>query len=214
MLRPQRPAESQEESTDNLSGSKWVTWANSNATNSNKMSDLSASFKPKAEAFIKALKDAGASVTVRSTLRSRKRAYLFHWSWRVSLGKDAKGNVAASQETEADKDVEAGVDIKWDHGDETKSKAGAQQMVDGFALAVPPKSKIAPSKTSKHITGTAIDMDITWSGKLKVKKKDGTEVEIDFMEDVNKNTKLHEVGESYGVKKLATDAPHWSDTGR
>ena len=31
-----------------------------------------------------------------------------------------------------------------------------------------------------------------------------------FMADVGKNTKLRAVGQSYGVKKLTTDAPHWS----
>ncbi len=33
------------------------------------------------------------------------------------------------------------------------------------------------------------------------------------MADVNKNTKLHTVGASYEVKKLTTDAPHWSHDG-
>ena len=87
-------------------------------------------------------------------------------------------------------------------------------MVTGFGLAVPPKSNIAPSLTSNHIAGKAIDMDIKWTGKKKFKKKDGTEVEVPFMSDVNSNTKLHEVGESYGVKKNKSDAPHWSHNGK
>jgi len=36
---------------------------------------------------------------------------------------------------------------------------------------------------------------------------------IPFMTDVNANTSLHAVGASYGVRKLATDAPHWSHDG-
>jgi hypothetical protein len=68
--------------------------------------------------------------------------------------------------------------------------------------------------TSNHITGKAIDMNITWTGNLKVKKKDGTVVEVAFMSNPNLNTKLHAVGASYGVKKHTSDKPHWSVDGR
>jgi hypothetical protein len=55
-------------------------------------------------------------------------------------------------------------------------------------------------------------MTIKWTGTIHVKKKDGTLVPVTFG-PVNANTKLHEVGASYGVKKLLNDAPHWSDNG-
>jgi hypothetical protein len=187
-----------------VSGSYWVTWADTNAKNSEDIEDLDDDFKTKAKEFIKALEDAGATVTISTTKRSDKRAYLFHWSWKIYLEKAKPSDATAM----------AGVDIEWDHKDDAKSKAGAKEMVDGFGLAVPPKSTEAPSLTSNHIAGKAIDMDITWSGKLKVKKKDGTEVEIEYNADVNANTDLHKVGESYSVKKLTTDAPHWSHNGR
>ena len=60
------------------------------------------------KAFIKALRDAGAEVDVSATKRSDKRAYLFHWCWRIGLGK-----VKASAAT-----AKPGVDIEWDHGNE------------------------------------------------------------------------------------------------
>src|ERR1043165_5912721 len=100
-----------------------------------------------------------------------------------------------------------GVDIEWDHGDEEKSKAGAKDMIEGFGLAVPPNSTNAPSLTSNHISGKALDMDVTWNGTIKIKKKDGTVESVAFMPNVNLNTKLHGVGASYGVRKLTTDAP-------
>jgi hypothetical protein len=46
-----------------------------------------------------------------------------------------------------------------------------------------------------------------------VKKKDGTVVEVPYVSDPNANLKLHQVGASYGVKKLARDKPHWSYNG-
>jgi hypothetical protein len=86
-------------------------------------------------------------------------------------------------------------------------------MVAGFGLAVPPKSINPPALTSNHITGLAIDMDITWTGTINVKGKDAKDVAITFIPDVNANTRLHAVGASYGIRKLATDAPHWSHDG-
>lgn len=186
------------------SGKYWVTWANTNAKNSNKISDLEAGFQSNVKAFIKALEDAGAKVVVSATKRSDKRAYLFHWSWKISQGK--------CKATDAGKII--GVDIQWDHGDEAKSKAGALEIVSGFGLAVPPRSINAPSLTSNHIAGKALDMTITWAGTIKIKKKDGTEASVAYLPNVNTNTGLHAVGATYGVKKLKTDAPHWSYNGR
>ena|SRR5690348_1125398 len=186
------------------SGVYWVTWANVHAVDSKSVDDLDDLFKTKVNEFIKALEAAGASVDVVNTLRNDKRAYLFHWCWLIGLGK-----AKASEATE-----KAGVDIEWDHGDEEKSKKGAREMIDGFGLAVPPKSTNAPALDSRHIEGKAIDMNITWKDTIKVKKKDGTEVSVKFDEDVNANTTLHGVGTSYGVIKLKTDAPHWSTDGR
>lgn len=186
------------------SGKFWVTWANQNATHSNKIDDLEAGFRTKVKEFVKALEDAGAKVDVTVTTRSPKRAYLFHWSWKIGLGK-AKPSDAAKM---------AGVDIQWDHGDLAQSIAGAKEMIAGFGLAVPPRSINAPALNSNHIRGTAIDMTITWTGKINVKNKAGKLVEVTFMPNVNANTVLHQIGASYGVKKLSTDAPHWSHDGR
>lgn len=186
------------------SGKEWVTWANVHARNSTSIDDLALPFRDNVKEFIKALEAAGAKVTVTSTKRSPKRAYLFHWSWKIALGK-----CKPSEATPL-----AGVDIEWDHGVLAKSKAGAQEMVDGFGLAVPPKSTVAPSLTSNHIAGKAVDMKIAWTGELKVKKKDGTVVGVPAMTKANLNTKLHAVGDSYGVKKHRTDEPHWSHNGQ
>lgn len=186
------------------SGKYWVNWANKNAKNSTNINDLEGTFQKNVKAFNKALTDAGASIEISTTKRSDKRAYLFHWSWKISQGK--------CKPSEATK--KAGVDIEWDHGDDDASKKAALEMVNGFGLAVPPKSTNAPSLTSNHIAGKAIDMTIKWTGTISVKKKDGKKVSIAYNSNVNLNTTLHSVGESYSVKKLKSDAPHWSHNGR
>lgn len=186
------------------SGKYWVSWADAFAKNSAKVDDLAPLFRDNVKNFIKALTDAGAKVDVSTTQRSDKRAYLFHWCWKISQGK--------CKPSDATKMI--GVDIEWDHGDDKKSKAGALEMVNGFGLAVPPRSTNPPSLTSNHIAGEAIDMTIKWTGAINVKKKDGTGTSLPFTSNAMADTGLHKVGESYGVKKLTTDAPHWSLTGR
>ncbi|WP_246439000.1 hypothetical protein [Teredinibacter franksiae] len=57
-------------------------------------------------------------------------------------------------------------------------------------------------------------MTIKWTGTIKVKKKEGASVPVTYSLNVNANTVLHAIGEYYGVKKLKTDAPHWSYNGR
>src|SRR5579872_3402794 len=145
------------------SGTYWVTWANAHEAASDSVDDLAETFRGNVNAFIKALKDGGADVEVTETKRSDKRAYLFHWSWKIGLGK-AKASEAPAK---------LGVEIEWDYGDDDKSKKGAKEMIDGFGLAVPPTSTVAPALNSNHIAGKAIDMNIKWTGNLKVKKKDG-----------------------------------------
>jgi len=187
------------------SGKHWVTWANSNAKNSKDLNKLVNPFKTNLIAFKKALEDAGATIKISSTRRNAKRAYLFHWSWKIALKKCKPSEATAM----------TGVDILWDHDDDEKSIAGADEMVKGFGLAIPPSSKVAPSLTSNHIRGKAIDMTITWKKSINVKAKGKTKkVAVTYMTNANLNTKLHEVGATYDVKKHKKDKPHWSYNGR
>jgi hypothetical protein len=185
------------------SGLFWVTWADAHAQNSSRIEHLVEPFRTQASAFIAALVAAGATVDVSTTKRSARRAYLFHWSWKIALGKCRPTEAGAVPQ----------VDILWDHGNDAASRKGAREMVDGFGLAVPPRSVNPPALSSNHITGRAIDMDITWAGTIAVKNGDGEMVAVTFMPAVNANAVLHGVGASYGVNKLVTDAPHWSFDG-
>lgn len=169
--------------------------------NSSSINDLTGSFKSNAKAFVDALKAAKANVAIEATLRHPKRAAVMHWAYKV-----AKGTVKAAKVPKI-----SGVDIEWDHGDDKKSVAAAKAMIgpSGFKIVH------LPSLTSNHIKGTAIDMTITWSGDLKIKNKKGDEVTITTSpRNGAKNTELHAVGATYGVKKLLNDAPYWSENGR
>jgi hypothetical protein len=191
-----------------LSSKAW--WdANENKDPLNKKSsdvaDLASPFKENVEAFKKALEDSGASISIDTTLRPKERAHVLHYAWQV-----AKSAIKASDVPAMD-----GVDIIWDHGDDEKSKAGANEIITAANVA----SK--PSLTSRHIEGKAIDWTIEWTtSELKIKNKDGVEVIIKSTPHNGGdpgNTELHAVGKGYGVIKGLNfnpkDPPHWSSDG-
>lgn len=203
------------------SGEYWVKWANKHAPGSNKIEKLKSPFKENFEAFKKALEDekVGIVVTIISTHRPTKRCYLFHWAWKIALGK-AKPSEAKEME---------GVHIDWDHEDDAKSIAAAWEMVRGFGLST--TNKVAPSATSNHINGDAVDIGFytSWEGEKEVKKKDGTiekvkylfngtrkvkGKEIKYMKKLSENKELLAVAESYGLKHFGEkDEPHFSLSG-
>lgn len=129
-----------------------------------------------------------------------------HWAWWIVNQQYDPQAVPARD----------GVDIRWDHVnaegdyDAEASVAAAREMVSGYGMS---RLSVAPSLTSRHIEGNAIDMTIGWEGDFTIEDADGNQVRI-----VSKPREdLHAVGESYGVVKFhggARDRPHWSNDGR
>ena len=180
-----------------MSGKVWWHANQASYPNSSAVADLAPGFREKVETFIAALRLAGAIVTPNATRRNKTRAYLMHYSFRL-----AKGKVKAKDIPKVE-----GCNIIWDHGDDKKSRAAAQEMVALFAIV------FQPSLTSLHIAGNAIDMNISWSGTMKIVDGKGVTREIGAPASGAKNAALHKIGASYGVHKLLSDAPHWSSTG-
>lgn len=183
-----------------LSGKDWWKANQARYPNSRDVNDLAPEFRDDVVRFIRLLRQGGASVAVRSTRRNAIRAYLMHYSWRISHDELPATDVPGH----------AGVDIEWDHGNEEASRAAAGEMARLFNLAY------KPSLTSNHIRGTAVDMTITWNGDLALGPlPDGAYRTIsDGPRDGAGNRELHEIGALYGVRKLVKDAPHWSSNGR
>lgn len=186
------------------SGSIWVSRFPGSAS----VSPLASPFKESVTSFLAALRAAGATVTISATLRPPERAYMMHWSWRITKKSYDPQTVPAM----------LGVNILWAHVvngvySEADSRAGAADMVAGFGME---RLKTAPALTSNHITGNAIDMNVSWAGNLTIAKADGTSVTIQSEPRDGMNTDLHAVGAGYGVIKFvggAADIPHWSSDG-
>jgi hypothetical protein len=182
-----------------LSGPAWVP----KFPGSKSVDKLEADFRKNVQSFLDALAAAKATVTVTSTLRPPERAYLMHWSWEI-----VKNGVAPSKVP-----PKPGVDIEWSHSDPAASRQAAQQMVIGYGIN---HLKVAPALNSRHIEGKAIDMVISWPGKLKIKDASGTVIEITSTPRDETNNELIKVGRTFGVVHLINtlkDRVHWSTDG-
>ena len=195
---PPGGARPQDFDPNDLSGLCWFDRNQKKFPTSTSERDLDSGFRTKVEAFLKALKAAGAKVEISATHRPKARAQVMHYAYRV-----------AKRELDPSKvPVIPDVKIVWDHGDKDRSVYGAREMVKAFGIVK------KPSLTSHHITKKAIDMTITWSGDLSIVDRKGKTVVIKNGPRDGANTELHKVGASYGVKKLVGDKPHWSVDGR
>jgi hypothetical protein len=181
---------------NNLSGAAWWHANQKRYPNSASIADLAPAFAAKVRLFLAALHKGGVEYEVHATRRNKTRVYLMHYSWVIANGKLAADEVPS----------EHGCPIVWDHGDDARSRHAAHEMVNLF------RTVFMPSLTSRHILGLAVDMTIHWKGSVTVRDALGKEVRLATPSD-GSNTILHAVGASYGVKKLVSDAPHWSDNG-
>ena len=183
-------------SRSDLSGKDWWIANQGKYPNSQSVSTLSPSFKKCVDPFLAAMTAAGLHYKIRATLRHRLRAYLMHYSWKLS-----KGEIKSSAIP-----LDPACKIVCDHGDEAASRKAAQEMVDKFEIIYP------PVLNTRHMTGNAIDLTIFWAGAKSMKDAAGKVIALGLPTN-EQNTTLHKVGLSYGVKKNVADKPHWSDNG-
>lgn len=177
------------------SGAQWCArFPGSASTN-----DLLPAFRDRVNAFISAVKRGGATVSIAATFRPPERAYLMHWSCLIASSGQDPAAVAAFP----------GVNIDWAHGgDVGAARKAASAMVTGYAIKFP------AALVSRHTQRRAIDMNIAWKGTLTVVDFDGKAHAIASAPRTHMNPELHAVGKSFGVIKLVSDPPHWSDDGR
>ena len=165
--------------------------------------DLTRDFRDVVRAFLSQLKDAGAAVSVSATYRPPERGYLMHWCWMIAR----EGFNPASVPPKV------GVNVGWLHRtdagapDLAASRAASDAMVRGYGLTV------QPSLTSLHIVRRAIDMSIAWQGDLNITDFNGIAHTIRSLPRNGSNAELVLVGATFGVFKLLSDPPHWSDDG-
>ena len=195
-----------------LSGKEWVKKKKKKEGQSEEslLNDLESNFKNNVVTFINVLRNSGASVVVTSTRRSKKRATLMHYAWRIGVSKDITPQ-QAQIETQKEN-----IPINWIHTDssgkysEEISREKALEMKNAYGM------RDKASLTSNHILGKAVDMTITWTKDIEIKDKTGKEYTL-TPNDGAKCKELHDIGATYGVHKLVKnppDDPHWSFNGK
>lgn len=153
---------------------------------------MNSDFAPKAKQFIGALEDAGVTVRINATRRPRERAYLMHYSSAIANKKVKPEDVPAMD----------GVHINWVHDTEKESINAAAALAKAYDIVYP------PALISRHSEGGDVDMTLgNYVGK-EIMNAEGKKIEI------NNKSDLNGLGAGYGVYKLKSDPPHWSDNGR
>ncbi|WP_241609234.1 peptidoglycan-binding domain-containing protein [Rosenbergiella australiborealis] len=176
---------------------------------SNSVEKLNQPFKNKVRSFLESTRNAGINVVITSTLRPSERAYLMHWSWKLSR------NLVKPQHIPR----KVGVDIDWVHKHSdgsiniSKSIIAAKEMVRAYGML---NLNVAPSLNSRHTEGYAIDMLLSWYGTIEIKNQKGNIIKIESLPRDGMNKELHKIGQSFGVIKFHNshkDKPHWSIDG-
>ena len=170
-----------------LSGSSWVA----RFPTSRSLDDLVQPFRDSVTRFKNALEAGGAVARISATLRPPERAYMMHFAWRISRENLDPKHVPAMD----------GVDIEWVHPTSGASRVAASAMVNGFEIV------FRPALSSRHTEGRALDVTIGEYLNKTFQNASGESVTLKSSSD------LHALGGTYGVIKLLSDPPHWSDDG-
>jgi peptidoglycan hydrolase-like protein with peptidoglycan-binding domain len=179
-----------------LSGGVWVGRFRGSAS----PDDLAPPFRDNVKKFLAALAEGGATYKISATFRPVQRQYLMYWAAQIARGDRTGQNIPPYP----------GVEIEWWHGSVEASRRAAQEMVDSFGIGSNP---VAYPERSLHDESRAIDMKISWPGNLRIRRADGQYVTITSAPKDGTNRDLVEVGKGYKVFHLASDPPHWSETG-
>jgi len=190
------PATPAPPSRKELSGRVWVSRFRGSAS----PDDLVPPFRDNVKRFLAALAEGGATYKISATFRPVQRQYLMYWAAEIANGDSTGQNIPPYP----------GVEIEWWHGSVEASRRAAQEMVDAFGIGSNP---VAKPERSLHDESKAIDMKISWSGNLRIRRADGQYVTITSSPKDGTNRDLVEVGKSYKVFHLANDPPHWSING-
>jgi hypothetical protein len=165
---------------------------------SQSLDDLLPDFGDRVRAFLSQLTKAGASVSIADTYRPPERAYLMHWCCMVG---------ASGQDPETVSPMD-GVAIDWSHdGAIPAARDAARQMMSGYDIQFP------AALESRHTQRRAVDMTIGWNGTLSITDFNGQSYAITSSPRDGSNPDLIAVGATFGVIKLVSDPPHWSDDG-
>lgn len=179
------------------SGPQWVK----RFPGSVSLDDLIPDFASRLRAFLAALREARANVHIAATYRPPERAWLMHWCWLIANGKIDPAKVPAMKS----------VEIDWQHKTDAPNPAAACDAAAKMSRAY--NIRYAPALVSRHTQRRAVDMSIAWQGALALCDASGKPQTIATGPRTGQNRQLIDIAKTFGVIKLPSDPPHWSDDG-
>ena len=136
----------------------------------NRIQALNQPFRGNVARFVAALRAAGATVTVTNVYRPQPRAYLMHYAWRVAYGRGNGRYSHLEPPAVPAYDGSEKVPICWSvpgldgRYSRKLSIAAARELTRAYAIV-----EYGAAYPTNHSGRTAIDMNISWGGTLRVR---------------------------------------------
>jgi hypothetical protein len=175
-------------------------------------------FSERIAALLAALREAGARVSLNSTLRSPERGYLMWGAFLLGQARSADALEAIADMLD-DRNVrwKRNVAITWRHPNGWLATQGAARaMAETYQVAYATESG---ARASDHYTGRAVDFEaIALPRRLELRGLDGRVQRFDLSDshearDLSLTPQLIDfVEHAYGLEKLSADYPHWVDS--
>ena len=176
-----------------------------------------ATFPSRIGALFMQLDQQGAEVWLTSTVRRRERGYLM---WGALLLARATSNdipKTVARLEEANEKWGLNLPIQWSHPQGiTATQEAARQMAEAYDVVHATENG---ARYSHHYTGLAVDLvAVALPRSLTLMAPDGARQHFDLSDekhtrDLSLEPELIEWIEAhFGLRKLRTDYPHWTDT--
>lgn len=222
LFRPERPAELEPAADGDPLGPRWTARYRNPETEEEMLAALKAhnagDFTERLRALFRQLRAQDAEVWVYSTVRSPERGYLIYGSFILS-----RAQTAEQVRTRVDKldrlNREWGLDIpiRWAHPDGPEATIeAARAMANAYDVVYATEYG---ARHSSHYTGLAIDFAaVALPRRITLTAPDGgasRAFDLSAPEqprDLNLTPEVIEwVEEHFGMRKLRSDYPHWTD---
>jgi hypothetical protein len=163
------------------------------------------------------LEEQGAQVWLTSTVRSRERGYLMWGAYLLSRAQPNELAPAIARLRSLNSEWKLDVPISWAHPDGARAtRDAARRMADAYRVV---HASEGGARNSSHYGGGAVDMvALALPRKLTLRAPDGATRTFDLSapahaRDLSLEPELIRwIEVHFGLHKLTSDYPHWSDT--
>lgn len=223
LFRPERPAELEPAADGDPLGPRWTARFRNPETEEEMLAALerrnAGDFTERLRELLRQLDEQGAETWVYSTVRSPERGYLIYGSFilsRARTGAQVRERVEKLERLNREWGLD--IPIRWKHPDGTQATIDAAlAMANAYDVVYATEYG---ARHSTHYTGLAVDFGaVALPRRLTLTAPDGSATHefdlsaADQPRDLNLTPELIEwVERHFGMRKLRSDYPHWTDS--